>query len=83
MNAPIGKLADHPLILHFEPRQRDGTIVCHRRYPNGESVRPIVYNIDSSQPTLEHLTDEERASWIAARDLMGWPDQSKRTTRFR
>jgi hypothetical protein len=68
--------------IYFEPRQRDGLIICHRKWPNGEPAQPIKYDADSSHPVLANLSDEEKASWIAARDIMGWPDRSRKMTHF-
>ena len=74
---------DGSLKLRFVPNQREGTITCYRTTADGEERRPIIYNIDSSHPALNLLEAEERAEFIAARDLLGWKDQSPKMTNFK
>ena len=64
-----------PLKIWFEPKQKDGQIICHRRNADGEKVRPIIYTIDSSYPSTSTLEPEQWASWTAARELLGWREK--------
>jgi hypothetical protein len=74
-------LDSRPLSIWFEPRTKDGTIVCHRKNADGHTVRPIIYDIDSLHPDTSLMSEEEAQSWHAARELLGWTDRQPVKTR--
>lgn len=74
------KLDERPLKIWFEPKQKEGQIICHRRTADGEPVYPIIYDIDSSHPPYWQWPHGLQADWLAALYILGWKDRAPKPT---